>query len=274
MTQTLAEPLFDLTEAINNLITEDDEPVDNILSEKQQRLLTETLYSSWTPSPEEDNPVAPRSFWASANVGVFFSVHEPPLVPDVFISLDVVPPADMKAKTGRSYLFWEQGKAPEVVVEIVSNKKGGELDHKLREYARRGVYHYVVFDPFQHLSDEVLRIYEPGLPRRYSLRSDYQLPGVGLSLTLWAGRFEGHEYGGWLRWRDASGNLLPTPDESKARAVERANRETERANRETERANQEAERANQEAERATKAEERAARLAVKLRELGLDPEQL
>ena len=31
----------------SHLITEDDTPVDNFLSEKNQRLLTEPLYSSW-----------------------------------------------------------------------------------------------------------------------------------------------------------------------------------------------------------------------------------
>ena len=36
----------EVTARINELVTEDDTPVDNLLSEKQQRLLTEPLYSS------------------------------------------------------------------------------------------------------------------------------------------------------------------------------------------------------------------------------------
>ena len=43
----------DLTAVVNALVTEDGEPVDNVFSEKQQRLLTEPLYSSWTPPPVE-----------------------------------------------------------------------------------------------------------------------------------------------------------------------------------------------------------------------------
>lgn len=62
---------LDLTEAVNRLVTEDDEPVDNTLSKKQQRLLVEPLYSSWTPPPDEDEPEKPRPFWAGANLGVF-----------------------------------------------------------------------------------------------------------------------------------------------------------------------------------------------------------
>ena len=34
---------------ISNLVIEDDTPVDNFQSEKQQRLLVEPLYSSWSP---------------------------------------------------------------------------------------------------------------------------------------------------------------------------------------------------------------------------------
>jgi len=50
---------------IEHLITEDDEPVDNVFSEKQQRLLTGPLYSSWS------GPGEGRKFLACANVGVF-----------------------------------------------------------------------------------------------------------------------------------------------------------------------------------------------------------
>lgn len=31
----------------------------------------------------------PRKFYADANVGVFQSVYQPPIMPDVFVSLDV-----------------------------------------------------------------------------------------------------------------------------------------------------------------------------------------
>jgi hypothetical protein len=72
------------TEAIKNLETEDDKPVDNLCSAKQQRLLTRALYSSWTPPPTEDRPEEKRKFLADANVGLFFSPHQLPLVPDFF----------------------------------------------------------------------------------------------------------------------------------------------------------------------------------------------
>jgi hypothetical protein len=44
--QIFAELPPEWDETISNLITEDDEPVDSPISEKEMRLLTEPLYSS------------------------------------------------------------------------------------------------------------------------------------------------------------------------------------------------------------------------------------
>jgi Uma2 family endonuclease len=212
MSQVLTETKWDFKELVESLITEDDEPVDNVFSAKHQRLLTETLYSSWKPLSDEEPRNEPRPFFADSNIGVFFSVHEPPLVPDVFISLDVTAPEDIFAKTGRSYMLWEYGKVPEVAVEIVSNKEGGELGNKLKTYARKGIHYYVVFDPLLLLSDDKLRVYEPGLLNHYRRRDDFRLPDIGLGLTLWQGEFEGVA-AEWLRWTDGQGNLLLTGTE-------------------------------------------------------------
>ena len=226
--------------------------MDNIYSAKQQRLCVEPLYSSWTPQPNEEHPESPRKFLADANVGVFFSVHQPPLVPDMFLSLDVEVHEDWYAKEHRSYFVWEFDKVPDVVVEVVSNRVGKELDEKLRRYAKMAVPYYVVFDPLCQLSDDPLRVYELYFGKRYRLRNDFVLPDVGLSLILWQGKFEGKE-ATWLRWCDAEGNLIPTGKE---------------------RADQETARANQEASRAEQAAKRAELLANKLRELGVDPNVL
>jgi hypothetical protein len=74
--------MFD-TFDFETLVTEDETPVDNIASEKQQRLLTEPLYSSWA------GPGVGRTFLATANVGVFYHPRKSPIVPDVLVSLDV-----------------------------------------------------------------------------------------------------------------------------------------------------------------------------------------
>jgi hypothetical protein len=200
------------TEAINNLETENDEPVDNLFSAKQQTFLKRALYSSWTPPPREEQPEEKRKFLADANIGVFYSPHHPSIVPDFFLSLDVQPHRDWYAKDHHSYFAWEFEKTPDAVVEIVPNRKGGELSEKLRRYAQIDVTYYIVYDPQQLLSTDVVRVYERGFGKRYRLRKDLQLPEVGLSVTLWQGEFEGHT-DTWLRWCDVVGSVIPTGEE-------------------------------------------------------------
>ena len=220
---------FDLTDIVKNLVTEDDEPVDNLFSAKQQRLLVEPLYSSWVPLPaEEESAPTPRPFLADANVGVFFSVYQQPLVPDMFLSLDIEMGKDWNADETRSYLVWELGKVPEAVVEIVSNQEGNELGSKLKRYAEWGVTYYVVFDPFHELGETVLCVYELGFGKRLRPRKDFILPTLGLSLSLWEGTYEGVT-DTWLRWCDQDGQLILTGKEGRAQAEAYAMQAVQRA---------------------------------------------
>lgn len=184
---------------VEHLITEDDTPVDNIPSEKQQRLLVEPLYSSW----QVEQP-----FIAAANVGIFSAVNRPPVVRDMFLSLDVQVAENWWAKENRSYFLWEFGKPPDVVVEIVSNTKGQETDKKLKEYARLRALYYVIFDPQKLVQAEILNVYELHVGE-YILKPDNHLEKIGLGLTLWEGVFEGKQEV-WLRWCDVEGKLIPT----------------------------------------------------------------
>jgi Uma2 family endonuclease len=52
------------------------------------------------------------------------------------VSLDVQVAEDWYAKRHRSYFVWEFGKAPELALEIVSNREGDELGRKRYLYAR------------------------------------------------------------------------------------------------------------------------------------------
>ncbi|WP_437689916.1 Uma2 family endonuclease [Sorangium sp. So ce176] len=246
---------------ISGLVVEDDTPVDNLPSEKQQRLLTESLYASWAGPPSEASG-EPRPFLAAANVGLFASVRRPPLVPDFFLSVDVVPAEPRWAKENRTYLFWEFGKPPELVVEVVSNREGEELGKKRRGYAAMRIPYYVVYDPARHLGQAALHAFE--------LRGDLYVPiqpwfeTLGLGLVEWDGEFEGMG-GPWLRWRREDGVVLPT-------GAERAESESRRAESERKRAESESRRAESERKRAEDAETRAQRLAARLRELGVDPD--
>lgn len=212
---------------VSNLVTEDDTPVDNQFSEKQMRLLTESLHASWRPG---------FPFVAMANVGVYVALNRPAVVPDVLVTTHVEPLQDLMNKEHRAYFSWMfDGKVPDVVIEIVSNKKGGELDTKLRNYEHMGVAWYAVFDPAHYLTEESLTVFRR-TGEKYSIHPQRSLGELGLGLALWEGEFEGVTCT-WLRWHDQNGNVIPTGQE-----------------------------------RAVAESRRASALAAKLRELGVDPD--
>ena len=162
---------------------------------------------------------------------------------------------------------------PEVCVEIVSNKEGNEValsakskrkdkaQSKRDIYAQIGVPYYVVYDPLQQIQDEanmngaLLRVwslaggrYEELTPAEgiTTVGQIVQLETAGIGLTLWDGEYEEKITRQWLRWCDAKGQVLPTG----------------------------AERANAQQQRADAQQQRAERLAAKLRELGIDPDEV
>jgi Uma2 family endonuclease len=289
----MAQPLMEIMPDIQCLITEDDTPVDNLPSEKQQRLLTEPLYSTWA------GPGAGRTFLAAANVGIFHMVRNPAIVPDMFLSLDVQVAEEWWRKEHRSYFVWEFGKPPDLALEIVSNTVGGEDGEKKEIYARMRISYYVIYDPLRQIMPDVLTVY--GLRDLvYERQESAQFPSLNLGLTLWQGTFEDkHET--WLRWTDGQGVMVPTGKERAEQerqraeqerqraeqeyqraeqAHQRAEQERQRAEQERQRAEQEHQRAEQECQRAehvesllTQERQRAERLAELLRRSGMDPDQ-
>ena len=83
-------------------------------------------------------------------------------------------------------------------------------------------------------------------------RGHYAIPSLGVELGIWQGKVDNQTLP-WLRWWDSDGNLLLTGEE-------RADVEKQRADVEEQRADVEAQRAD--------------RLAAKLREMGVDPQDI
>ncbi|MBV8886084.1 MAG: Uma2 family endonuclease [Chroococcidiopsidaceae cyanobacterium CP_BM_RX_35] len=256
---------------ISHLTIEDDTPVDNLQSEKQQRLLVEPLYSS---KPIES------PFLAAANVGLFYKLKSDPVVPDMMLSLGVQCADDFSQKQNRSYFVWEFGKLPEVCIEIVSNQEGDELTLSRKSqqkgktivkkdlYAQIRVPYYVVFDPLQQIQGEndmngaLLRVWSnfagqcteiTASEGMSAIGQSVWLEAVGLGLTLWSGQFEEDITRLWLRWCDRNGNVISTGAERASMAEERADGAEERAE---------------------EAEQKAQRLAERLRAMGIDPDEI
>ncbi|MEW6281036.1 MAG: Uma2 family endonuclease [Candidatus Eremiobacterota bacterium] len=222
------------------MVIDDGAPVDNLHSEREMRLLVQSLYDSWKPS---------RPFVAMANVGLFSSPTEPPFVPDVLVSLDASFP-NTGSKTDQTYCTWVYQKPPDLVVEIVSNKEGHE-ERKIEGYARLGIGYYVIHDPKKLLSKRELRVYELHGRRYVEVLNPSWLPQLELGVCLRWGEFQSYE-ASYLRWTDAQGRVLEIG---------------------ADRADQEQARAEQEKARAEQERARAERLASRLRELGLEEEQ-
>lgn len=168
------------------------------------------------------------------------------VVPDVFVVRGV------SKGDRRVYKLWEEGRPPNVVIEISSREtKKADLNNKLHLYERLGVAEYYVFDP-------EYRYVKPPL-RAWRLSG-----GQYIEKAITNGRVRSDELGlelvdtrQTLRLLDpATGQFLLTPEEE---AIARQ---------------QEAIARRQETIARQQAEAHAERLAAKLRELGVDPDKL
>jgi Uma2 family endonuclease len=277
---------------ISHLEIEDETPLDNIQSEKQQRLLVEPLYSA--------KPI-PSPFFAAANVGLFYVLKGEPIVPDMMLSLGVQCAEDLSQKENRAYFVWEFGKFPDVCIEVVSNKEGDEItvsrksEQKGKTTAKKalcaqiGIPYYVVFDPLRQIQKEgemnqaLLRAWTIS-GRRYTevtaaegineVGERVWLEDVGLGLTLWSGQFEEEITRVWLRWCDRTGRVIPTGAELAELERQAKEAERQRADAEQQRAEAERQRAETERQRAETERQGRERLAERLRAMGINPDEI
>lgn len=199
----------------------------------------------------------PEGGYVGGNMFVYFSLEQVRKQdfrgPDVFVALEV------PRRERKSWVVWEEGKGPDVVIELLSETTAVEDKgrKKLIYQNQLRVAEYFWFDPFNSgdwagfdLRHGVYRVLSPdGRGRLISKR-------LGLALTRWPGVYADVETV-WLRWATLEGDLLPTPQELLEAETRRA--ETERQRAETER-----QRAEAEARRAAAAEVEIARLRALL----------
>lgn len=172
-----------------------------------------------------------------------------------------------------SYVTWQEGVRPTVALEFLSPgtraEDLGETERDRQPPTKWEVYeqilgipYYIVFD---RLTDELQVFQLDGSSYRQREVTDGRvwLPGLELGLGLWRGTYRQLERP-WLRWFDGDGNWIPTEAE-----LERQRAERESQNVEQERQRAERERQNAELER-----QRAERLAERLRQAGIDPDEI
>lgn len=208
----------------------------------------------------------------------------------------------------QSYVVWQEGVNPFVVVELLSpstqKEDLGERDSEKQpvesealasngqvnqpESEEKPPRKWEVYEQILHIPYYVVFSRYTNQLQAFRLQGahyealELQEPRVWMSelelgVGLWQGEYQGVERL-WLRWYDAQGNWVPTEAEQQRQRAEQEQVEKaqalEQAEQERQQAEQERAEKAQALERAEQAESRLESLIQRLREAGIDPEAL
>jgi Uma2 family endonuclease len=156
--------------------------------------------------------------YVSGNLLLYYEEGNPyaSVAPDVFIVFGV------SNHRRRTYRLWEEGKAPDFVLEVTSQStRQDDQGRKRRLYERLGVSEYWQYDPTGDYLSPQLQGFEL-IAGAYAAIPSSRLPGELLTLSS---RVLGLELrlsdAGAFRFHDtASGQTLPNLRESEARVAE------------------------------------------------------
>jgi Uma2 family endonuclease len=222
-----------------------DDPVENIQQPALAAALTDALGAA-------DRITA--NMLVAVNFGLVATVQEKLVIkaPDWLLVPNVQPLAAGIIR--RSYTPQLQGDTVAIVMEFLSDEDGNELSlratypyGKLYFYERiLKVPTYVTYDPYENL----LEVRQLQSNNRYQLQipdaqGRFWIPEIQLFLGVWAGERLAQNMN-WLRWWNQTGDLLLWPTEKTFLAQQQAEL----------------------------AQQRSQVLAAKLRELGVDPDQI
>ncbi len=234
----LYDPRTQTLPTAEDLPCSDDTPVDNEWQNLIPNLLLEILALHW----------GERADWfLGVDMGIYYDPNRPAVVPDGFLSLGV---ARFRGEAGRlSYVLWEEANViPLFALEVVSKTYGKEYEAKRGLYADLGIRYYAIYRPMTSYRPkrqplEVYRLehgaYLPLLGERA------WMPEIGLALGREINTYLGYNRE-WLYWHTEQGErLIPAEEAYRQSQAE-----------------------------LTQAQQEVARLAAKLEELGINPDQI
>jgi Uma2 family endonuclease len=246
----------------------------------QQPPQTEMLNQCLIPVLDQIHPDG--QYCVAGDCFIYFKYTQPVLdgcrAPDWFYVRGVSPVLDGAIR--RSYVLWKECVPPLIVIEYVSGDGSEEHDAtpntgKFWVYERAiAAPFYVIFDP-QRSSLEVYQLvqgrYQPMAPNQCGR---YLIDPMKVELGVWQGTFRKLP-GAWLRaWDPATGKMLELVEE-RAEAAEAGLEETrELLTDQINKTRTESERADEANRRANEESKQKAVLAAKLRELGINPDDL
>jgi len=255
------------------------------LTEAERRHVLMTLPSEFplTEPPEGDPHRLPKEraletlseFYRSRRRQVYLSAELPVYYPqERMFAPDLIAVLDVENYPRDHWVTSHEGKGLDFVLEIrVSGSWKKDFEDNVVRYARLGIPEYFAFDvPRQRLVGWRLATtdagkYEPIVPKGGRFSSAM----LDLELSLEGGQLRFfHGSAPLLDARELIARLTNMVDE----AILRAEEEARRAEEEARRAEEETRRAEEEARRAEEETRRVAKLEARLRELGVDPDQI
>ncbi|MEM7648347.1 MAG: Uma2 family endonuclease [Cyanobacteria bacterium P01_A01_bin.70] len=197
----------------------------------QPQLLSATLSLS---GYRDDN------FFTGMDLNLYYDIRHPLCHkrPDWFLSLGVprlYDHHDMRL----SYVMWQEGVSPTIVVELLSpGTEAEDLGQRSRQPnqapGKWQVYQDILRVPYYFLFDRydnqfrafVLNqgVYEP----QTIDNQKFWVPALNLGLGIWQGHYQGI-HRSWLRWYDANEQWIPTPQEAFEQERQRAEQERQQA---------------------------------------------
>lgn len=225
----------------------DNEPVESIYQPLQAMILSSSLASVL------DRLHPDGSYFIGSDTGIYWRQTQPPergcRAPDWFYVPNV--PRLLDGQLRLSYVLWQEQAPPQIVIEFVSGDGSEERDETpntgkfwIYEQVIKAQY-YAIWEHFEErldvyeLDGERYRLLEAGENGRV------RIPAMEIELGTQEGAYFGNP-AVWLRGWDLNGNLIPTTEE----------------------------RAEAEQLRAEGEKLRAEKFAAKLRELGVNPDQI
>ncbi|WP_353932284.1 Uma2 family endonuclease [Okeanomitos corallinicola TIOX110] len=240
----IAEPSVKLPPTQVELPCDDGIPMETQRHKFQMDMLIDTLWP-WLEARSDG--------YVSGNMFVYFSLAQ--LKNQDFRGPDFFAVLGVPKKERLSWVVWEEGKPPDVVIELLSETTASEdkNEKKLIYQNLLRVPEYFWFDPFNP-EDWAGFYLNRGVYEPIQLNSKNQLisQSLGLALVRWQGSYRGVETT-WLRWITLEGELLPTGQEI---------------------ADLERQKAEQEKQRAEQAESQLRQVAINLLATGMSLEQV
>ncbi|HYW21410.1 MAG TPA: Uma2 family endonuclease [Nodularia sp. (in: cyanobacteria)] len=210
---TLATPDIQLPPTQAELPYDDGIPMESARHKAQMDLLIDALIP-WLAEREDG--------FVGGNMFVYYSLaqvrNKDFKGPDFFVVLGV-PQGER-----RSWVVWEEGKAPDLVIELLSNSTASadKNEKKLIYQNQMRVPEYFWYDPFNPEDVAGFSI-QKGVYQPMIVNAQNQLvsQSLGLALQLWQGNYQGIN-ATWLRWAKLAGDLLPTPEEKQRQRADKA----------------------------------------------------